>query len=105
MSLSENHRPVVFLEQEFGKRSEFNVTEIGGELTVTGICPRCGALTSMTFSKGNPQGWKGLFRKISPPPESTKLAAVFCQCGHVHAHRPADFPESGCGAYWTVELI
>jgi hypothetical protein len=102
--LIENHRPVTFVEQEFSKQPGFTRVEKYDELTVTGICPRCGALTSMTFTKGTPQGSKGLFRRTSAPPDSTKFAVVYCQCGHVHAHRPADSPESGCGAYWPVDL-
>jgi hypothetical protein len=102
--LSEHHRPIHFVEQEFGLQAGFVVTETNHDLKITGICPGCGASTSMTFERGTPQGSKGFLRRISPPREKEKFVTLYCQCGHVHTNRPADSPESGCGAYWPVEL-
>lgn len=92
------------MEREFGQPADFTFGEVGDELKVTGICPGCGALTSMTFSKGTPQGSKGIFRRTPAQPVRARIVTVYCQCGHVHADRPADSPENGCGAYWPVEL-
>jgi hypothetical protein len=73
----------------------------GKGLTVTGPCPACGGLTSTDFSHGI-GGTKG-FRGPRPSPIRSPIT-VFCECGHVHADRPADATDRGCGRYWTVDI-
>ncbi|MEU8041154.1 hypothetical protein [Streptosporangium sp. NPDC049078] len=96
------HRPVPFTEAEFDGQITFTVAEIDKGLVVTGNCPGCGARTSTTFSHGTPQGTKGGLRR-KPPVRATKVT-VYCECGYPHPERPPEVPDTGCGAYWSVDI-
>ena len=102
--MPEEHQPVPFVENEFGEQPGFTVLEVEGGLTVTGNCPGCGGQTSMTFRYGTPQGYKGLFRRTTNSQPTSRKVTVYCTCGHLHADRPAESPDNGCGAYWLVDL-
>ncbi|GAA1007907.1 hypothetical protein Aple_044250 [Acrocarpospora pleiomorpha] len=101
--MSEQHRPVPFAETDFAEQPGFTVLELEDGLTIKGSCPACFGHTSMTFRYGTPQGYKGPFRKVAVP-QRTRQITVYCVCGHLHADRPTESPENGCGAYWLVNL-
>jgi hypothetical protein len=99
------HSPEEYAEIGFGLRAGFAVAETDEGVAVSGECPRCGAATSMTFPPGSPQGTKGMFRRApTPAPVRMRKVTVYCECGYAHPERPPESPESGCGAYWTVDL-
>ena len=82
----------------------FTVTRspTGKGLTVTGPCPMCGGRTSTDFAYGI-GGIKG-FRGGSRPLTIRSPVTVYCECGHVHAERPAEAFDKGCGRYWMVDI-
>lgn len=105
----EQHRPIGYAETEFQTQKDFAVSAAadGRGVDVSGLCPACGGRTTMTFERGSPNGSKGLFGRRSDPPSPTAPArevTVYCECGHLHADRPAEATDHGCGAFWSVEL-
>ena len=82
----------------------FTVTRspAGKGLTISGPCPTCGGRTSTDLSYGI-GGTKG-FRGGSRPEAVRSPVTVYCECGHVHAERPADALDKGCGRFWLVDI-
>lgn len=99
----DHHRELHYVETEFDPQTGFTVTASPDGLEVSGTCPGCGGWTAMTLEHGSPEGTKGLFgdKKAGTP---SRTATIYCECGHVHADRPADAIDKGCGAFWSVEL-
>ena len=97
------HRSIPFAETEFAKQEGFSVTKVEDGIVVSGQCPGCGSRTSMTFLRGTPQGTKGIFQRRKKLSEAREVA-VYCECGYLHAERPPESPDAGCGAYWPVDI-
>ncbi|MFI8928730.1 hypothetical protein ACIG3E_13770 [Streptomyces sp. NPDC053474] len=97
-----DHDGVTFAEVEFPLQTGFAVVQDEDGLTVAGLCPQCAARTEMTFVFGTPQGAKGLSRRA----RQTQLRRVtmYCECGYWHGDRPPESPDTGCGAYWSVDI-
>ncbi|MFH8450183.1 hypothetical protein ACH4CD_13100 [Streptomyces fungicidicus] len=100
-----DHDGVGFAEVEFPVQVGFAVARGENGLTAAGPCPRCAARTEMTFAFGSPQGTKGLFgrARVTQPPQPTKVT-MYCECGYWHEDRPPESPDTGCGAYWSVDI-
>lgn len=77
----------------------------GRKAAVAGPCPACGARTETDFSPviGGTKGFFQLRRLVAVPALRSPLT-LYCECGHVHADRPADAIDKGCGRFWTVSL-
>ncbi len=71
-------------------------------LTVVGPCPACGGRTSVDFYYGL-GGTRGFRGPVSPSAIRSPVT-VFCECGHVHADRPANAIDKGCGRFWLVDI-
>jgi hypothetical protein len=79
----------------------FEVKVEGQDLLVRGDCPRCRGQTTWRFRKGQ----MGAVESETDPSLSTGgRATIVCACGSFHADRPPDANESGCGAFWAVDL-
>lgn len=102
----EHHRSIDYAETEFDPQEGFSVSETPEGLEIAGVCPACGGRTRFEIGRGSPQGFKGIFRRRAAEPrdEPVRKVTVFCACGHMHAERPPESIENGCGAFWTVEL-
>ncbi|MFG2091900.1 hypothetical protein [Spirillospora sp. NPDC048824] len=100
----DNHQDRAYAETSFPMQHGFTVTEAADGLKVTGVCPACGGRTSMTFDYGPPDGVKGLFRNRAAAPPPPRAVNVYCDCGHMHADRPEDAFDRGCGAFWKIEM-
>jgi hypothetical protein len=81
-------------EIEFDKQPGFP-SERGtdGSVAVKGVCPRCHAETRWTFAPGD----GAQILALEP-------ATVICACGYAHHDRPAASKETGCGAFWTIDV-
>ncbi|POM27618.1 hypothetical protein BTM25_20340 [Actinomadura rubteroloni] len=100
----EHHRDLGYTETEFPAQ-QFSVAESERGLTISGTCPACGGRTVTTLGRGSPEGAKGFFRRGAVRTSAApRTVTVYCECGHVHADRPADAIDAGCGAFWDVEL-
>ncbi|MFG1754071.1 hypothetical protein [Streptosporangium sandarakinum] len=107
----EHHRPVDYRLADHGlQREGFTVTALpdGRRVDVSGICPGCGGRVSVLWEYGNP-GYKGIFprrgkREDKDADRPVGARTVCCDCGYVHAERPDDSWDQGCGAFWQVEL-
>ncbi|GAA2611668.1 hypothetical protein SMC26_10605 [Actinomadura fulvescens] len=99
----DHHREIGYVETEFDVQTAFTVTARPDGLEISGNCPACGGRTRLTLERGSPEGTKGWFRprRAAEPP---RTVTVFCVCGHMHADRPEDAADNGCGAFWSVEL-
>jgi hypothetical protein len=107
-----------YLEVDLGTPEGFQVTRGGSSVSVEGLCPRCSGRTHSTFRIASPdrkprsRGLLDRFRRGrresdesgNGDAEDTEQATVFCECGAVHAKRPDDATDAGCGAYWIVTL-
>ncbi|MDW5322523.1 hypothetical protein [Plantactinospora sp. KLBMP9567] len=105
----EHHRPVEYrLADHRLQRDGFTVapTADGRRIEVTGSCPGCGGHTTVLWEYGIPSGHKGFLGRSGARSIDRPVGArtVYCDCGHVHANRPAEAWDQGCGAYWQVEL-
>ncbi|WP_424530873.1 hypothetical protein ACOZ38_13725 [Sphaerisporangium viridialbum] len=117
----ERHRQVKYRLIDHGLRREgFTVSpaDDGRRIDVVGLCPGCGGHISFSWEYGLP-GYKGIFSRRGERAETERTPdksagngtsgpvlarTVCCDCGHVHAERPADSWDQGCGAYWQVRL-
>ena len=75
----------------------------GRTVVITGPCPACGGRTASEFSPGM-GGTKGFLRAKPYPRTLPSPVTVFCECGYVHADRPADALDKGCGRFWPTFL-
>lgn len=76
----------------------------GQSAIVSGQCPACGGRTAMNFRLVI-GGTKGVRESGSQPASGIRSPLMlYCQCGHVHAGRPGDAIDKGCGRYWPVTL-
>jgi hypothetical protein len=81
----------------------FTVKIEGDTLVARGQCPRCHGKTAWSFRRGmmgSVSADMTAMTALSP----ADLATIVCACGSVHADRPDDSAESGCGAFWPVNL-
>ncbi|GAA4240249.1 hypothetical protein GCM10022254_64230 [Actinomadura meridiana] len=99
----DHHQDRTYAETDFPAQTEFTITRSSEGLEVTGTCPACGGLTSMTFDYGPPDGVKGLFRNKNSA-SLPETVTVYCECGYVHANRPESALDRGCGAFWKVKM-
>jgi hypothetical protein len=107
----EHHRAVEYRVADLGlMREGFTVTPSadGSRIDVAGTCPGCGARVTSSWEYGIP-GYKGVFprREKSGRVEAEREKrdrTIVCACGHVHANRPAESWDLGCGACWQVEV-
>lgn len=99
----DHHRDLGYIETEFQLQTTFNLTESPEGIEISGTCPGCGGTTTMTLERGSPQGFKGLFRTRNVAAQP-RIVTIFCVCGHMHAGRPTEAVDNGCGAFWSVEL-
>ncbi|GAB3154262.1 hypothetical protein GCM10027290_48440 [Micromonospora sonneratiae] len=105
----EHHRPIEYqLTDHRLQDTGFTVSPSsdGRRIEVAGNCPGCGGHTTITWEYGLPYGHKGIFSRQNSAPtgKPTGARTVYCDCGHVHANRPPEAWDQGCGAYWQVEL-
>ncbi|RSM79972.1 hypothetical protein DMH04_30690 [Kibdelosporangium aridum] len=97
--MATDHDPMDFFEREYDYDGEYQVEpNAEGDVLVRTVCPACHGRTSTQFSVGLPSGAKG--PKITP----ARRVTVVCGCGYPHNLRPSTTAESGCGAYWKVDL-
>lgn len=75
----------------------------GRTANVAGRCPACGAWTSTDFTPVI-GGTKGVGRTSRAAPELRSLLTLYCDCGYMHADRPGDAIDKGCGRFWQVTL-
>ncbi|MGI5422176.1 hypothetical protein [Actinomadura luteofluorescens] len=99
----ENHRPVEYQLADHGLKTEgFTVTRSAdrSRYDVVGLCPGCGGRVVRQWNLGLPgtKGRKGK-RALKPGPRT-----LTCDCGRVHAERPPEHHDKGCGAFWQVML-
>jgi hypothetical protein len=92
-----HHRPTPWLLSDYEHRDDFTVASLpdGQGFLVTGVCPGCGGRIRREWLYGTGNGYKGVFGR---------RRTLRCNCGNVHADRPAEEHLIGCGAFWTVEL-
>ena len=99
------HEPTPFHEHQttIGPEDDFSVvrSEDGRWYTATGPCPTCRAEVVFRVAYGV-LGPPKLGRRKRRPDPLTGAIVVYCQCGYPHADRPAESPDSGCGAFWEV---
>lgn len=81
----------------YGERAaaDFVAERIGGDVVLSGNCPRCGGPMSAILPAA-------IVRRPSSPsrPIGEGYEVIGCTCGDLHPERPED--RVGCGAYWTV---
>jgi hypothetical protein len=99
----DHHHDLDYVETEFSLQTTFTAAKSPEGIEVSGTCPGCGGWTTITLERGSPQGFKGLFRTRNVGAQP-RVVTIFCVCGHMHAGRPADAVDNGCGAFWSVEL-
>ncbi|MEV5572063.1 hypothetical protein AB0L06_18625 [Spirillospora sp. NPDC052269] len=100
----EKHRPVEYRLIDHGlRRDGFTVTPTpdGTRYDIVGTCPGCGARVVRQWKFG-PPGTKG--RRNERPKPSPGPRTLTCDCGRVHAERPSENFDKGCGAFWQVML-
>jgi hypothetical protein len=103
-SLIENHRSVEYRLADHGLQSSgFTVTRSadGARYDITGTCPGCGARVVRQWAFG-PPGSKGSREERRVPKAGPRT--ITCDCGSVHAERPPENFDKGCGAFWQVIL-
>ncbi|WUS96321.1 hypothetical protein OHA46_06340 [Streptomyces sp. NBC_00708] len=103
------HDLKAFREQQLAPVGTPTVTRSadGRWYVVTSDCPHCHASGVFRVSYGVLGPYKGKGRLLGrrrTPEKLTGNIAVYCQCGYPHPDRPAEFPESGCGAFWDVPV-
>lgn len=102
------HEATPFHEHETGVRDGDTFAVVrstdGRWYTATGPCPTCRATTVFTVSYGVLGPSKPRRRRNRTPEPLTGSIPVYCQCGYPHAERPAESPDSGCGAFWDVPV-
>lgn len=99
----ENHCQVEYRLTDYGLQGDgFTVTRApdGSRYDIVGVCPRCGARVIRQWTFG-PPGTKGKRGKRTPKVGPRTLT---CDCGRMHAERPAENYDKGCGAFWQVML-
>jgi hypothetical protein len=97
-----NHEAVEFREQEYPAQRS-TVARDGEDLLVGAVCPQCHAETEWPIRVARPGVAKRkAARKAAPDIPENSYA--LCACGFTHEKRPADAGESGCGAYWPIEV-
>lgn len=76
----------------------------GRGVVVRGRCPACKGDTTTEYMWGVPgSGTKGIFHKREREvPDVLRTEALYCECGYLHPHQPADPVFRGCGASWRV---
>lgn len=105
------HEATPFHEHETTVRADdaFDVARStdGRWYKVTGPCPTCRATTAFRVAHGvlgpSKLGRRRRGRERAPEP-LTGAITVYCQCGYPHQDRPAESPDSGCGAFWDVPV-
>lgn len=111
MSLSrriDHHRPIKYAETQARLVAPFDIQrQPDGKrimFVVTGNCPACGGLMKKELSYGiSGSGSKGVFAdrfQLAVPAQVT----LYCECGHLHADKPASAADDGCGRYWKIDL-
>lgn len=115
---SSHNTSLEYIEVDLGTPDGFETSRSTSSVTVGGICPRCSGPTQSTFRIASPdrkprsRALLDRFRRgrhendergkgDAADPEQ---ATLFCECGAVHAKRPDDATDAGCGAYWIVTL-
>jgi hypothetical protein len=101
----DQHKSIAYAETEERLTVPFTVRRgtDNGRVTfhVSGHCPACGGMMTKEFSYGI-VGIKGYGQPSGPAvPAATTL---YCECGHVHADKPANATDDGCGRYWLIDL-
>lgn len=100
-----NSLPYVETEVDSPADGQFKVawSPDGRTVVLSGPCPGCGGRTDSEISSGI-GGTKGLLRSESRPRILHSPVTIYCECGYVHADRPADARDKGCGRFWPVFL-
>lgn len=100
----ENHRPVEYQLVDHGLQSSgFTVvlSSDGFRYDIVGTCPGCGARVTRQWKFGPPDSkGRGTGRRKPKPGPRT----LTCDCGSLHADRPPENWDKGCGAFWQVML-
>ncbi|GAA0951704.1 hypothetical protein [Actinocorallia libanotica] len=98
----DHHRDIGYAEARATADQPFTVTADpdGDGMVVQGVCPACRTFTEFAIGRGI-VGTKGRRRASAPAPAEI---TVFCMCGHVHAERPPEATDRGCGRFWKVRL-
>lgn len=108
----DHHKSIKYAETEERLTVPFTVTrEADGKrvkFVVTGNCPACGGLMTKEFSYGiGGTGTKGASHGSSlpgPPVAPPTATTLYCECGHLHADKPASATDDGCGRFWRIDL-
>ncbi|MFJ1930604.1 MULTISPECIES: hypothetical protein [unclassified Streptomyces] len=103
------HDLTPFREQELAPAGSPAVVRSadGRWYTVTGPCPNCHASSVFRVAYGLLGPHKGRRRFLGrgrTPDKLTGSILVYCQCGFPHPERPAESPDTGCGAFWDVPV-
>jgi hypothetical protein len=100
-----DHSPIAFAQQEVpysGKPTVRWPTDVDDEIVVTMYCPACQAKLTEEIWPGGVHGTKGFLRNAPAIP--TGPQPFICACGYDHDGRPDSSIDTGCGAFWKVEL-
>ncbi|MER5375098.1 hypothetical protein [Streptomyces sp. NPDC002553] len=104
-----DHVPTEFREHETQPRPDEPFTVVrsqdGRWYTAEGLCPTCRAATVFRVAYGVLGPPKRPWRREREQPEPlTGPLLVYCACGYPHPERPPESPDSGCGAFWDVQV-
>ncbi|TDD84160.1 hypothetical protein E1293_13380 [Actinomadura darangshiensis] len=100
----ETHRAVEYRLVDHGLQDGgFTVTRAadGARYDIIGVCPGCGARVVRQWTFGPPGAKSRRDERRMPKPGPRTLT---CDCGSVHADRPPENYDKGCGAFWQVML-